>query len=509
MFDEQINELIESGEYSDEYLKKILENVKDLSENKISVHKTRPFYTPQEISRFMLMRGKTKPSMVDESFYTEWLNNHKDECRGFITEKSEELTLKWINVVQELQKAKSRGEDVITDMKLLGWNPSMEFTMNNRQIASDRLESKIYEGINNIIVDGNLVSLSEKTTAKNPLNPLFIVLVEGNTPIFSDLTKVVTHGPFSHAAIGLDAKLEKLYSFNLANGVKSTGGFSIENVKDYPPKGRLGVFCIFVKDEDLKKIQDTINTYMDHIKDTSYSIVNLMALPFNAVIKMDFEMICSQFVDNLLKICQIDITNKESPLVTPNDLYRSVKINKKIYKIYEGVVSKYKPDKIEIKLNKLSQSAQLVKECTSDMIAVEAAEFPVQFSKDGDLLIKKIGRMDYEKEYRDAHRLLQQYHKADNVEGMKYELAALWFINLMLERDIYNNKDGKEKEYQKCRARVLNDFNNYMGIVLQYDKKFNFKEYFESTPFNTAVIKINHSTLKYTIDGIKGLLQIL
>lgn len=468
----------------------------NLDNDSLSIHKTRPFYTVKEISRFKLMYGKYPSNCIKEK-YDAWLKNLQDESRGFITESSKELTNYWIEEVQSLQAKKLRGENVDEDMKLFGWNPVMEFNATNMSRANCRFEKFIFEGVADRFMDIYPL-ITEKSIMVDKLNPLFIVLVEGDTPVFSQVTKFVTNGPFSHAAMSLDPKMDKLYSFNLNNGVKSRGGFSIENIKNYPKNGKLGVFCIFIKDSDMEKIRNMIDHYVEHIQDTSYSLLNLLALPFNAVIKMDFKMICSEFVDNILKVCDIDIVDKASPLVTPNDFYRSAKTNKKIYKIYEGMVHNYKEKVIHNKLLRISPEADPIK---------EAMEFPVQFSTDGDLLIRKIGRIDYEEEYRNSHRLLQSYAKVANTDGIKYELSKLYFLNLMLERDIYYKNDGKKESYMKCRARILNDFNTYLKMILNIEPSFNFDEYFKNSPFNYAITKINRSTLKYSIDIMKQLLS--
>lgn len=489
-------------EYAQEYYNGYKESVFDAfssfneMNDGISIHKTRPFYTVKEISRFQLMYGKYPVNCVEEE-YDAWLKNLKDESRGFITEQSQLLTNYWIESIQSLQTKKSRGENVDKDMRLFGWNPVMKFNATNVAKANKRFEDAIYGNINERFRDINPL-ITERSMVAKKLNPLFIVLVEGDTPIFSQATKLVTKGPFSHASLGLSPKLDKLYSFNLRNGVKNTGGFSIENIKNYPKDGKLGVFCIFIKDSDLEKIENMIHHYTNHIQDTAYSILNVLAIPFNAAIKMDFKMICSEFVDSLLKICDINIVDKASPLVTPNDFYRSAKSNSKIYKIYEGMVHNYREASTRTKLLRIEPAADLIK---------EAAEFPVQFSSDGDLLIKKMGHIDYEEEYRNSHRLLQSYSKTGNIDGIKYELSKLYFLNLMIERDIYYNNDEKKKSYMKCRARILNDFSTYLKMVLNVEPSFNFDKYFKESPFNYAVTKINRSTLKYSIDYLKQLLS--
>ena len=137
---------------------------------------------------------------------------------------------------------------------------------------------------------------------------------------------------------------------------------------------------------------------------------------------------------------------------------------------------------------------------------LEVKEFPVQFDEDGNLLIKNIKRIDFEKEYSNAHRLLMAYDKNKNTEGMKYELAKLQFLNDILENHIYYDKKSIKKDYYvKVRARILNDFNKYLSVLLKLEPLFVFGEYYQSTPFSDAVIKIRSSTLKHGIQLIKSL----
>ena len=116
-----------------------------------------------------------------------------------------------------------------------------------------------------------------------------------------------------------------------------------------------------------------------------------------------------------------------------------------------------------------------------------------------------MNKLDFEAEYAKSHKLLMSYEKSDNLEGMKYELSKLWFMNTILEKHIYSGKLSEEdkKLYTKARAKILNDFNKYLDYVNKYEKDFNFEEYYEQTPFSDAVIKVNNSTLKYTIDILK------
>lgn len=135
----------------------------------------------------------------------------------------------------------------------------------------------------------------------------------------------------------------------------------------------------------------------------------------------------------------------------------------------------------------------------------EAKEFPIQFNKNGDLILR-LKSVDYEEEYQKAHKLLKEYDSRNNIDGMKYELARLWYINNNLEAKIYAlKKDNRSKEV-RLRSRVLSDFNKYLSRVLKEDRSFNFTEYFERSPYSDKAVKIHSSTLDYTVQYIKKLL---
>lgn len=444
--------------------------------------------------------------------YNEWFQGLQYMERGLITEDFKNQVSNWISEVRKIYSEYADATDPevkrLKEYSLieLGWNPLMEFNGENRVKATNRFmesyNTRVIDLSMDMITGDNLLESNKlvKPLIKNGLYPVYIVLVEGKT-LFSRLTKKVTKGPFSHAAISMDESLSKMYSFNMNATTGKVGGLSIENLKGYPQKHRLGVFTIFVKQKDMHTIENVLEYYISNAKKTTYSVLNVLALPFNKAIKMDFSMICSEFVDNILKLCNIKLVDKESPLVTPNDIYRASENNNRIYKIYDGPVDLYAEKETRRKIDRLRSSSLYIKES----VILEMKEFPIQFSDDGDLLISNMSKLNYEAEYQKSHKLLLAYNKASNTEGMKYELSKLWFLNQLLEKDIYANKNAVANS--KCRSRVLNDFNTYLNEVLKEDKSFNFTEYYNSTPFSNAVTKIKGSTLKYTIDFVKQVLK--
>ena len=152
-------------------------------------------------------------------------------------------------------------------------------------------------------------------------------------------------------------------------------------------------------------------------------------------------------------------------------------------------------------------SKAIFKEQTS--ILNEVKQFPIEFDKDGNLIIYKArtGSLSYGDEIDDSVQLLETYRNQSNIEGIKYELAKLWYINDCIEKNLKKRlKNEQYKELIDTRAVCLNVFKLNLDFVMKAEKGFNFSDYYNSTPFSDSSIKITSNTLKYTMKAIKGLL---
>lgn len=152
-------------------------------------------------------------------------------------------------------------------------------------------------------------------------------------------------------------------------------------------------------------------------------------------------------------------------------------------------------------------SKAIFKEQTS--ILNEVKQFPIEFDKDGNLIIYKArtGSLSYGDEIDDSVQLLETYRNQSNIEGIKYELAKLWYINDCIEKELKKRlKNEQYKELIDTRAVCLNVFKLNLDFVMKAEKGFNFSDYYNSTPFSDSSIKITSNTLKYTMKAIKGLI---
>ena len=531
-----------------------------------------PYFTPEQLESMGVYFKDTfydnypdNKYLDDEEKITtkDWFDCYNRTINGFLNENFNKYTSLWINKLNTLYRdfdsIKESGDIGLINARKqsileLGWNPEIEFTLDNRKKVSDKTRDYLKSSISNKILDiREFYNSCEELNIMNESNseqtkyPLFVVLSYSGRG-FSKVISKYTKSKFSHASLGLEPELDKLYSYNL-----QAGGFDIESLDIYKKnnsQAHLAVFCTFLNKEQIRKVRLSIDQLLSVRNDTRYSIKNLLGIGLNMDFESNITMICSQFVDRMLKMVNIDHTGKPSGLVTPNDFYVNKSDN--MYLIYDGPIMEYNPNKARVLIKKLDKNSAYIKESSisilnessflenmdltslDTLISIdeqseilseenkyiydnyvkpyiniyyynEAKEFPVQFDKEGNLLIKNMKRLNYEAEYNKSHKLLLNYDETNNIEGMKYELCKLWFLNSIIEGKIYNDKisDNDKASLYKTRARILNDFNKYMKVVLLNQKDFNFTDYYNQSPFSDATVKISKHTLKHGISLAK------
>jgi hypothetical protein len=538
-----------------------------------------PYFTPDELIDMGVYQNNTdnlystipdNAVITDMTSTNKWFQEYQSFMMGYTTESYHNNIINWIYKLNELyldfDNIKQSGDiDRINARKQsileLVWNPEIDFSNKTRAKVTKKMKSIIERKTTmNIIdisplVDNNIPSTITEAVdeSTNSLYPVFIVLVYTGSA-FGKLIVKYTGATYSHSAIGFEPDLQRLYSYNLSKVYNS--GLSFESLEQYKKDNdmaKLAVFAMFVTKKDLSKLKSRLDYFIANMEHTKYSVQNIFGILTNHPVNINLKMICSQFVDSMLKSIDINITGKDSALTVPND-FANV-INPRVYKIFEGDAKAYDVNKVKRTLSSLQKNVRYIKEShiniinedgyiesmcrsisdidsllslneKSDMLTGKAKyiyeefikprleikpvretkEFPIQFDDNGNLLIQKYKKLDFEAEYAQSHKLLVAYEKDKNLEGVKYELSKLWFMNNILQSKLYKSKDINKDTINKARAKILNDFNKYISFVNQNEENFNFISYYDETPFSDVKIKVNRSTLKYTGQFIKQIL---
>lgn len=298
---------------------------------------------------------------VEEGYYdfsdysaVPWFTLDEEYCKLEHFEDPE-YTKKLVEAVRKYKYEPTVGNcNAILD---LGWNPLIALTKESVEYAKKRQINYIREHSSFIydLTKTDISAIQESSRAMRnmykELNiyPVYIVLSWTNTN-FSKLIRFVKNSKYTHAGMSLDSDLNEIVTFNY-DSVSS--GFHIENLKNYINTYRdcqIEVLCLFVDKNILDKLKKSIEYYKNAKDVTKYGFKNLFNILLNRkkeFTEFDTEMVCSQFVDHILKLCDIDITGKANNLVIPQDYATVASANPKVYKIYEGYGKDYVEGKVE------------------------------------------------------------------------------------------------------------------------------------------------------------------
>lgn len=445
-------------------------------------------------------------------------------------------------------------ENIEKSIYEMGWNPYIPINGESIKFAKNKMRSYLLMDESKIKIcdisnwDTKLSdeALNEDYYEENKrLEPIYLVLSFTGSP-FSKIVTKFTKTKYGHAGMSLDSSLQKIYTYAIDNS-RNINGIKIENLDDYKiytGNATIKVLVIFVTPETKKHIVQILNFLEENSNKTRYNIKNIFKIvAHKSDDKLTLSMVCSQFVDTVLKLCKIDLTGKSSNLVIPSDFEKTLDtIN--IFTLFEGKESEYNSRQIDRKVKALMKqvdyndiivnkpqmiikkiSEHLIENCNicseDDKInkvlkelryymtpkcAIVESKLPIGFKKSGNLYI--VAPKDLQAEYNEAHKLLYMYDQS-NVEGIKHELARLFFLNSIIEKKIkkMKKKDNNYKELIDLRARIMNDFTTYFKVVKHVEPKFDFSEYIKNTEYYNKEIEIDSSTLKYSGSLIKSILS--
>lgn len=331
--------------------------------------------------------GATGDLIMPGDEILEWFDLYKAVYAGMpITERYNELNRKRVKALELAYvnyKPTTADNNMMQSIIHCGWNPVFDFNAKTRALVDENINKRIQSnfGESRIInlcgfrTPDNQNQLISEETSESVLKPIFIVFEEGLSA-FSNIVKKATKGIYSHAAIAFDSTMKKIYSYGIEESINGAkGGFIVEDIAKKDPDRHFGVFAVFVDNEIYQKIKDNVDFFISNAKQTAYNYANILAMTFHIPVQDSNNMICSQFVDRMLKLGGIDITKKSSSLVDPNYLHRVSKANKSIYKLYEGTNKNYKPSKIDALINKLSSKANTRKYSMKEFTLLEETCF--------------------------------------------------------------------------------------------------------------------------------------
>ena len=127
-------------------------------------------------------------------------------------------------------------------------------------------------------------------------------------------------------------------------------------------------------------------------------------------------------------------------------------------------------------------------------------------SIDGDGNIKFIisHKKSYMDTYMENHKLLVENWKNKNYKGVKENLAYVFALIHVIERDKKYKK--KDSELLKARAFAINDFKTYLKQLQKEEPNFDFATYYKESDYDKIIVDVPIETISGIKKLVKGLL---
>ena len=479
-----------------------LSRVNPLCESRINSGLITPYLTPDEIV-----------DQIDIKEEKEWFSNYRAKCVG-LKPTMENYYRYYTNTINSLllEMEKNPSEDIKNHLLELGYLP---FTTNDRQntrvddiISYDTDRFKFHD-LTKTGKDEDKFSPIDTTTSG-----ITIFIIDGNLEIEDKYNTI------SNVIISLDPSSEKIYS--LYHGDIKTSPYTFDKILScYSKDSIISMLFLPVSLEYINKIKK----HIEDMTSISSSVECNFLRDICKAIDSDIPRIgnIKLFCYNVFNSVLLFKNSHKDIMIDPNkflDMDKDIHV----YYLYNGPLSTFNKGFQYSKINSIVKLSEIynIDESVIDegflpymklQVLLEYDEIPVEFDKDGNIFIKKKEKIDFAAEYQACHRLLMQYSKVKNYNAMKYYVAKLWYMNILIEKRLYTKNRTKQIEerlpyYYKTRAHILNDFNKYIAEILENDPEFDFREYYKTTPFDKSILKVSKGFLKTIWDYLTRLLSL-
>lgn len=154
-----------------------------------------------------------------------------------------------------------------------------------------------------------------------------------------------------------------------------------------------------------------------------------------------------------------------------------------------------------------TESTKIVKEASVKkfMNRLKDTISGIEISDKGDIKIDLRDKLSF-KNYEEIHSVLKENQKSHNYEAMKENIAYIFALINTLDSLYVDAGKGRHKkeikkddeyyEMMRLRALFISDFKTYLRIIQKHDPKFNFLEYYKSSPANSNTVTIKGTTIK-------------
>lgn len=154
-------------------------------------------------------------------------------------------------------------------------------------------------------------------------------------------------------------------------------------------------------------------------------------------------------------------------------------------------------------IDAIQESFNLDIACIKNDVPLSVLTEGISVNKNGDITFKFSKKKSFMTQYAENHRELVNNIKVNNIEGAKGNLAFLFAMISVIERDyIYSKKqiaDDKMEDAKKARMFARNDFVTYLPQIQKVEKDFDFSKYYHDNDYDKFIMTLPNDS----IDGIR------
>lgn len=362
--------------------------------------------------------------------------------------------------------------------------------------------------------------IDEAVVNDGKLYPVYVLVMHSGSGI-SRVVKAFTHDKFTHSVISFDPSMHKMYSFGQKlDAGKPIGTFICDDIRHEFFRNKeieYALYCVPVTKSELHNMQVRLDFFAKNQSKFTYDFVGLIANFFHISYNPEFSFFCSRFVADILHVGKPDEEYVKDPsMVRPMDLTEMPFA----HYVTGGIIDDYNEKRVkqvtkrilkeeELRRKSLKESAvyclpygnpylipilqfQLsgMNETAFDDFKRMLTSFKIRFKPDGSVVISRREYNNLNQHFKNSHKMIQAYQKAGNAEGMKSELARIYYMSEIISKYYLHNTSADKdvvKDMADLRSVMINVIHYTVKEITKLEPDFNFQEYYASTKYSSDI----------------------
>ena len=363
--------------------------------------------------------------------------------------------------------------------------------------------------------------INESVNKTEKLYPVYIMLVHSGTAV-SNVIKKVSHSEYSHASISFDSSMSKMYSFARKDPKNPfIGGFRYESIgKGFYEKKEVpyGVYVVPCTEDQIKRMKKRLAYFEKNQEKFTFDFVGLVTNYAGIVNNPAYSWFCSRFVADILNAGSPEgkVYVPEPSLQDPDDFKRAVFAR---YVVSGDNLMKYDQKEVDRATKRILRAEEMYREQLNESVHYNRFDptdpyavtvmryqlsnmneavmdeflryiksFHVELDPNGNVILTRRVYNQLDHHVIQTKQALKTMKKAGDLEGMKENLAKLYYM-IQLITDQYMDKKTVsisktvKKDMIDLRSVMLNVFQQNLQYVEEMDPKFNFQSYYDGSVY--------------------------